>query len=122
MTIDKKMLRDQYKDSKPPMGCFSLTCEATGDMFIGWATDLKSAKNSLLFRLSLGSLLHEPRVQQLHTLYGADAFSFSILEELSHDKGHASNDYQKDLEVLTELYLEKYPDAKEIQVWKYPRH
>ncbi len=122
MTTDKKKLREQYKESRPLMGCFSLICDATDDMFIGWATDLKSARNSLLFRLSIGSLLHEPEVQQLYTLYGGDSFSFSVLEELFYDKEDTSKDYQKDLEILTELYLEKYPEAKEIQVWKYPRH
>ncbi|HKL58854.1 MAG TPA: GIY-YIG nuclease family protein [Sphaerochaeta sp.] len=122
MAIDKKKLREQYKQSKPPMGCFSLLCDATDTMYIGWATNLESAKNSLLFRLSIGGMLNEPEVQQAYTKYGGEHFSFSVLEELPYDKDDEGKDYKDDLSVLTEFYLEKYPEAKEIQVWKYPQH
>ncbi len=122
MKIDKKKLREQYKESKPPMGCFALRCDVTEDLFIGWATNLESAKNSILFRLSIGGLLNEPEVQQLYTLHGGEQFSFSVLEELPYDKHDQSKDYKDDLKVLAAIYLEKYPEAKEIQVWKYPQH
>lgn len=119
MDVDRKRLRQQYKESKPPMGCFAIRCTATGDMFIGWATNLESARNSLLFRLSIGGLLNEPALQSLYDLHGAEHCSFSVLGELSYDEGE---DYQQDLVALTETYLENYPEAKEIQVWKYPQH
>ena len=122
MAVDKKKLRDQYKESKPPMGCFALKCTATNAMFIGWATNLESAKNSLLFRLSLGGLLNEPEVQQLYTRHGGDTFSFSILEQVPYDTSDETKDYKDDLAFLTAIYLEKYPEAKEIHVWKYPQH
>lgn len=122
MAIDKKKLREQYKESKPPMGCFGLLCDATDDMFIGWATNLESAKNSMLFRLSIGGMLNEPFLQQVYTQHGGEHFSFSVLEELAYDKDDETKDYKDDLSVLTEFYLEKYPEAKEIQVWKYPQH
>lgn len=122
MAIDKKKIREQYKQSKPPMGCFSLLCDATDDMFIGWATNLESAKNSMLFRLSIGGMLNEPFLQALFTEHGGETFSFSVLEQLPYDKDDESKDYKDDLAFLTALYLEKYPEAKEIQVWKYPQH
>ena len=122
MAIDKKKLRAAYKESKPSMGCFALRCDTTSDLFIGWATNLESAKNSLLFRLSLGSMLNESELQQLYSLQGGEHFSFSVLEELPYDKNDETKDYKEDLAVLTTLYLEKYPEAKEIQVWKYPQH
>lgn len=122
MSIDKKRLRQEYNEMRPPMGCFSLRCEATDDVFIGWATNLKNAKNSLLFRLSVGSLLHMPELQQLYTEHGSEKFSFTVLEELHYDKNDETRDYKEDLAILTEIYLEKNPEAKEIQVWKYPQH
>jgi len=122
MAIDKKKLRQQYKESKPPMGCFALICDTTSDMFIGWATNLESAKNSLLFRLSIDGLLNESELQQLYNLHGSEHFSFSVLVELSYDKNDETKDYKDDLAILTALYLDKYPEAKEIQVWKYPQH
>ena len=122
MAIDKKKLREAYKESKTPMGCFALTCDTTHDMFIGWATNLESAKNSMLFRLSIGGMLNEPELQKLYTKYGGEHFSFSVLEELPYDKDDMGKDYKDDLVVLTSIYLEKYPEAKEIQVWKYPQH
>ena len=122
MNLDKKKLRQQYKESKPPMGCFAIKCTATDALFIGWTTNLESAKNSLLFRLSIGGLLNEPALQSLYDLHGGDHFKFLILEELSYDGDDEGRDYQEDLGILTDIYLEKYPEAKEIQVWKYPQH
>ncbi len=122
MAIDKRKLRQEYKESKPPMGCFALLCSATEDLFIGWATNLDSAKNSLLFRLSVGSLQNFQELQDLYDLHGKTQFTFSVLEELSYDEHDETKDYKDDLAVLTALYLEKYPQAKEIQVWKYPQH
>lgn len=122
MAIDKKKLRQEYLESKPPMGCFALRCAATDDMFIGWAENLPSAKNSLLFRLSVGSLLNEPEVQHLYDTHGGENFSFVVLEELAYDKDEQAKDYKDDLGLLASIYLEKYPQAKEIQVWKYPQH
>lgn len=116
MKLDKKKLRQQYKESRPPMGCFALRCELSGDLFIGWATNLESAKNSLLFRLSIGGLLNEPELQSLYALHGEEAFSFFILEELLYDKDDESKDYKGDLALLALIYLEKYPQAKEIHV------
>ncbi len=122
MAIDKKKLRQQYKESNPPMGCFALQCKAHDAMFIGWATNLESAKNSLLFRLSIGGMLNEEKLQRLYTRYGSDQFIFSVLEELPYDEKDETKDYKEDLAILTALYLEKYPEAKEIHVWKYPQH
>ncbi|HKL57682.1 MAG TPA: GIY-YIG nuclease family protein [Sphaerochaeta sp.] len=122
MNIDKKKLRQQYRENKPPMGCFSLLCTTTDEMFIGWAKNLESAKNSLLFRLSIGGMLNEPELQALYNRERGEHFTFSVLEELPYDKNDEAKDYKDDLATLASLYLETYPEAKEIQVWKYPQH
>ncbi|MDY0288425.1 MAG: GIY-YIG nuclease family protein [Sphaerochaeta sp.] len=122
MNLDKKKLRQQYRESKPPMGCFALRCESTDALYIGWAMDLESAKNSLLFRLSIGGLLNEPELQALYDREGGEHFSFSVLESLPYDADDGAKDYKDDLETLALLYREKYPHAQEIQVWKYPQH
>lgn len=116
MAIDKKKLRQKYKESKPPMGCFALKCTQTSDLYIGWAKNLDVTRNSLLFRLSVGALLHEPEVQQLYEKHGKENFCFTVLEELAYDNDDETKDYKGDLAVLTEMYLEKYPEAKEIHV------
>ncbi len=121
MAIDKKRLKQEYKQSKPPMGCFAIRCDRTASLYIGWASNLQSAKNSLLFRLSIGALLHEPELQEAYAQYGSEHFTFTVLEELAYDKDDESKTYQDDLSFLTALYLEKYPEAKEIHVWKYPQ-
>ena len=63
-----------------------------------------------------------PELQQLYTEHGSEKFSFTVLEELHYDKNDETRDYKEDLAILTEIYLEKNPEAKEIQVWKYPQH
>ncbi len=47
---------------------------------------------------------------------GGEHFSYSVLEELPYDKDDESKDYKGDLAILTEIYLEKYPEAKRIHV------
>lgn len=116
MKLDRKHLKEQYREAKAPMGCFSLQCTATSEMFIGCAKNLETAKNSLLFRLSVGALLNEPDLQRLYGLYGPDQFTFSVLESLAYDEHDESKEYGKDLEALLSLCLETYPKAKEIHI------
>ncbi len=114
MKIDKKQLKEQYKESKPPMGCFSLTCLPDGTRYIGSTKNLGAARNSLMFRLSIGALQNYPELQRHYTKFGPSQVPFTVLEELEYKEDVYS--YDKELRTLKELYLERYADAKELLV------
>ena len=114
MKIHKKKLKLQYKVQKTPMGCFSLTCIPDGTRYIGCTKNLEAARNSLLFRLSVGALQNYPELQKHYTQYGEKQVQFSVLEELEYKEDVLS--YEEELRTLRELYLERYTDAKELLV------
>lgn len=114
MKIDKKQLKQQYKERKPPMGCFSLTCLPGGTHYIGCTKNLDAARNSLLFRLNVGALQNYPELQQHYTIFGSEQVVFSVLEELEYKEDVDS--YDEELQTLKALYLERYADAKELLV------
>jgi hypothetical protein len=114
MKINKKQLKQQYKESKPPMGCFSLTCLPEGNRYIGSTKNLEAARNSLFFRLSVGALQNYPELQKHYTRFGEEQVTFSVLEALEYKEDVPS--YDEELRTLKELYLERYADAKELLV------
>ncbi|WP_320129302.1 GIY-YIG nuclease family protein [uncultured Sphaerochaeta sp.] len=116
MKENRKELIAKYKERKPPMGCFALVCKPTGEKFIGSSSDLTIMENSLLFRLSVGSLGQNPYLQEQYKQYGLDAFAFEILEELPYDKENPEKDYRKELKTLKELVLESLKNARELLV------
>jgi hypothetical protein len=96
------------------MGCFCLTCLPDGKRYIGSTPNLAAARNSILFRLSIGALQNYPELQRHYTKFGPSQVSFTVLEELEYKEDVQS--YHDELITLRELYLERFADAKEFLV------
>lgn len=116
MNIEKKKLIQQYKEDKPSMGCFMITCKATKDTFLGCSQHLEATRNSLFFRLSVKALGNEPELQNLYDKYGLDMLVFEVLEVLPYDKEDGEKSYDEDLKSLMLLCKENHEEAKEIHV------
>jgi hypothetical protein len=114
MDMDRKKLREQYRNRKKRMGCYALVFAPTGEQFIGSSSDLDSIANSIMFRLSVGALGQNPRLQELYVRYGADAFSFRVLEELEADENGTKEDYRDELKILRQMLLETNGQAREL--------
>ena len=116
MNVERKRLLQQYKEEKPSMGCFMMTCKTTKEKFLGCSKHLETTKNSLFFKLSVQALGNEPELQELYDECGKDKFVFEVLEVLPYDKEDGEKSYDEDLESLMLLCKEMHGDAKEIHV------
>ncbi|MBI1817474.1 MAG: GIY-YIG nuclease family protein [Deltaproteobacteria bacterium] len=94
------------------MGIFAVRNRTNGKILLGASLNLPGSLNRTRFQLQHGS--HKiAALQQDWTTYGADGFSFEVLDELPpvEDKSH---DYREDLNTLESLWLDKlrpYGDA-----------
>lgn len=105
----KKALRAQYDERKPDMG---IICWKKGTaMWIAISKDVKADHNSSLFQLRLGSWPN--RELQAAFTQDPESFEWSILKKLDHED--RDEDHSEELELLYQLCLEEYPDARQMR-------
>lgn len=73
-----------YKERKPSLGVFTVTCTATGEVWIGQSRALHTQQNGIWFSLRLGS--HRNRaLQAAWTAHGEAAFVYAVVEQIDTD-------------------------------------
>lgn len=102
----KKELKEWYKQMKPEMGVFIIRSKFDNKCFLQGTQDLKSAINSIKFKLELGNHPNK-KLQKDWQRYGKDNFAFQILENLDYDKDETKTDYTEDLDLLKMIWEEK---------------
>jgi len=112
--INKKQLREQYRLLKPVMGVYRLVFTIDGTEYYGWTKTLDRIENTLFFRLSVQALQNYSELQKRFNEFHREAFDFSIVETLSYENDE--HDYDEELALLLELYMQNNPKAKEIHV------
>jgi hypothetical protein len=104
--IDKKKLRNEYKNTIHPKGIFILRNNQNGRVFLGSSLNLNGiyGKNKLV--LSMGGHLNK-QLQNDWNTYGENAFTYEVLEtlEIQEDKSY---NYDEDLKILEMLWLDKF--------------
>jgi len=98
-------LKRTYKEKPPPMGVFAIRNRANGKVLVGTSLNLPGALNSARFQLTLGVYRH-PALQEDWQRYGADSFSFEVLDELPPTEV-PRDDPREELQVLEALWLER---------------
>jgi hypothetical protein len=94
-------LRRQFKEEGRPMGVYALRCTANGKVLVGATPNLPGAENATRFQLKLGS--HRNReLQADYKAFGADAFTWQVLDELKLEPGQ---DAAAELDALEALWL-----------------
>lgn len=76
-----------YKERKVAAGIYCLTCQPSGQRWVGGAPDLGTIKNRLWFSLRQGSEPHR-ELQAAWREHGMENFAFEIVEQLD-DKSPA---------------------------------
>lgn len=105
MTIDRKALTRQYKETPRAMGVAAVRNTTNGRTLVVAGADLSSLLNRHRAQLRLGA--HSNRaLQQDWNAAGADAFEFTILDTLT-PKDTPGYDPTDDLASLLALWLEK---------------
>jgi len=103
--MDKKELKNKYKQTLLPMGVYQIKNTVNGKIFIGSSKNLPGKLNSQKFQLDLGSHMNT-ELQNDYTNFGSDNFTFEVLDYLE-PKEDINYDYTEDLEVLKEMWIEK---------------
>lgn len=104
--FSKKELRDNYKSRTVIGGIYCIKCEENGRMWIKSTKDLKGQKNKFDFSVMTNSCLDNTMNLEWDK-FGANTFSFSVLEELTKGDTQTDREFKQDLDLLHELWLEK---------------
>ena len=100
---DKKELKREYKENPPAMGVYQIRNLVNEKIFVGSTLNLTGIFNRYKFQLDVGS--HQNKSLQTDwTKFGAENFSFEVLEEIFPRE---TSDHKSDLEVFEDLWLEK---------------
>ncbi len=103
--INKKELKQQYKESPPSMGIYCIKNLTSGKVFIGKSSDLRGKLNSIRFQLNHGSFINS-ELQKDYNNSGENDFSFEVIDTLE-TKDDPAYDYSRDLRILEQLWFEK---------------
>ncbi len=106
-------LKQAYKENPPPMGVFAVRNRANGKVLVGSSLNLQGMLNRTRFELVTGIHRTYPALQEDWNRYGADSFSFEVLDVLPPPK-EPGTDPKEELQVLLSLWLDRlrpYGDA-----------
>ena len=106
--INKKELKEQYKQIKHDMGVFMFKCLPSGKVYLGCGQNIKAELNSLKLQLDIGQYYLNSNLQNEWKKYGENSFEISIVEILKHDKDESKTDYKADLKILREMCSKQF--------------
>ncbi len=99
-------LKHAYKEKPPPMGVFVVRNRANGKVMVGSGLNLPGALNRIRFELTTGMHRTYPELQEDWNRYGAEAFSFEVLDVLEPPE-EPGTDLGEELRVLEALWMER---------------
>lgn len=103
--MDKKALKEQYKNTPKPIGIWRVYNKVDDLSFIGTSANVDAAINGQLARLKFGGHPNT-RLQSDWNRLGPDAFAFEVLDTIAPPE-RPDYDPKDDLRALEELWLEK---------------
>ena len=104
-------LRRAYKETPIQAGIFQIKNTRNGKILLGSSTNLRGPLNKHRFMLSIGRH-HNADLQQDWNQYGAEAFTFEILEIVQASDDPAFH-LEDELTLLEQIWLEKLQSAGE---------
>ncbi len=107
----KKELLAKYKEREQIGGVFLIRNTITNKILLNSTYDMQGSKNSFEFSLKTGSSPSR-KLQKDYREYGASAFLFEILEELKKGENQTLEEFQSDVNLLKEIWVEKLADKE----------
>jgi hypothetical protein len=104
---DKKKLLERYKNRVLTGGIIAIKNSVNGRVLLEATLDIEGRQNRFNFVKSTG-MPAELNIRNDWEKYGSGVFSFEVLEKLTKKDGQTKEEFAKDIEVLKELWLEKY--------------
>jgi hypothetical protein len=102
---NRKELKEQYKNRKPPMGVYQIRNKKNGRVFIDSSPDIPAKWNRIMTELKFGSH-RNPKLQEDWKKFEVEDFEFSVLSELKMEADETL-DVNKELKLLKEMILEE---------------
>ena len=84
IAADRKAAKAAYRKRQAVAGIVAVRCVASGEIWVGRATDVDSIETRLRFGLRTNGGIH-PTMQSAWNDHGDDSFSFDIVERLEHE-------------------------------------
>jgi hypothetical protein len=81
---ERKAAIAAYKQRRVVSGIYVVSCTATGEQWVGSATELAKARNRIWFSLNLGRSPHAS-LQKAWLAHGEASFAFAEVERLPDD-------------------------------------
>jgi len=106
----KKELQEKYKNLKTEMGIYMIRSQESSRIFLGYSQDLKSIINRHKFSIDFGKHHFGPLQEEL-SKYGGASFEIKKLEVLDYDEDESKTDYSEELDLLLEIWKEKFDDV-----------
>jgi len=105
MAMNRKELKNKYKETVQPMGIYQIRNMINGKIFLGSSVNLNGIINRHKFQLKNGLHLNK-ELQNDFAEVGEGGFAFEILDYLT-PKEDLPADYAAELRMLEELWREK---------------
>lgn len=80
----KKELVREYKELKTTPGVFAVRCTASGEVWVGKASEPEKKRTALWFQLEMGGFPNKV-MQAAWNTHGKDSFVFEVLEEITDE-------------------------------------
>ena len=77
--MDRKAAVTAYKERKSAYGIYALRCEASGEVWVGYAADIEKIRNRIGFTLRSGATPHRSLLEACKR-HGAEQFAVEDLE------------------------------------------
>lgn len=98
---------EQYKNKRAVGGIYCIKCNANNRTWIKAARDLEGQKNRYEFFISTNTC-PEPAMIGEWSQYGAESFTFDILEELKQGETQTEQEFTEDIEILLKIWMSNH--------------
>jgi hypothetical protein len=100
----KKEIKEQYKNRKLIGGIYSIKCNGNGRIWFKSTNDLEGQINKFNFFVST-NFCPEPTMRVDWNQYGAQAFSFTVIEKLEKSETQTEKEFTDDIHALHEMWI-----------------
>jgi hypothetical protein len=109
--MDKKTLKEQYKQSKVVGGIYRVMNTRNGMYLFNYTPNIRARQNSFEFMISTGTCFDNRVIKDWESL-GSGVFNFEVLETLEKKKDQTQEQFVVDLETLAQMWDEKLDPSK----------
>ena len=103
--IDRKELKNEYKNQKQPAGLFAVRNKPENKLFIGTSLNLPAKLRGITFELETGSHAFQNLADDFNR-FGKEQFEIFILDQIEV-KDETNQELRSELETLEKMWIEK---------------